>query len=71
MSQVADNIAEKILLSQSLIVQWESKPKSEQRDGILAAERSKLQSLETPVAHIAPGFPHPLQTPSGCRKRAL
>jgi RNA polymerase primary sigma factor len=70
MSQVADNVADKIQLSQSLISQWESKPKSEQREGILAAERSKLQSLELLLRMPLQDFITRYKRLQDCRKRA-
>ncbi len=70
MSQVADNIAEKIHLSQALIAQWEGRPKSEQRDGILAAERSKLQSLELLLRMPLADFLARYKRLQECRKRA-
>ncbi len=70
MSQVADNIAEKIHLSLCLVTQWETKPKSEQRDSILAAERSKLQSLELLLRMAIQDFLTRYKRLQECRKRA-
>ncbi|HTG45374.1 MAG TPA: RNA polymerase sigma factor RpoD, partial [Verrucomicrobiae bacterium] len=70
MSQVADNIAEKVQHSLLLISQWEAKPKSDPRESSLGAERSKLKSLELllrmPVEHFLASY----RRLQDCRTRA-
>jgi len=70
MSQVADNIAEKIQLSKTVIRQWEGKPKSEQREAILLAEKSKLNSLELLLRIPSEEFLALYARLQDCRKRA-
>jgi RNA polymerase primary sigma factor len=70
MSQVADNVAEKIQLSQGIISQWESKAKSEQRDAIISTEKSKLTSLELLLRMPIKQFLSVYQRLQECRQRA-
>ncbi len=70
MSQVADNIAEKIKASQGVLAEWENQPGSEHRDGLLAAERSKLNSLELLLRMPADAFLARYQRLQDCRERA-
>jgi RNA polymerase primary sigma factor len=70
MSQVADNVAEKIQLSQGIINQWESKAKSEQRDAIISTEKSKLTSLELLLRMPIKQFLSVYQRLQECRQRA-
>jgi RNA polymerase primary sigma factor len=69
--QVAENIAEKVQSSVHLIEQTESKPKSEARDSILLAERSKLKSLETLLRMASNDFLVLFRRLQDCRRRAF
>jgi len=46
MTQVADNIAEKVHLSELLLREWENRPPSAEREQIVQNERGKLRTLE-------------------------
>jgi RNA polymerase primary sigma factor len=70
MSQVAENIAEKVRSSLELIVEVESQPKSDPRDVLLLAERGKLKSLETLIRMPAAEFLELFERLQQARKRA-
>jgi RNA polymerase primary sigma factor len=69
--QVAENIAEKVQSSVQLIEQTEGKSKSEARDSILLAERSKLKSLETLLRMPSTEFLTLFRRLQECRRRAF
>ena len=69
--QVAENIAEKVQSSVHLIEQTEGNPKSEARDSILLAERSKLKSLETLLRMPSTDFLALFKRLQECRRRAF
>jgi RNA polymerase primary sigma factor len=70
MSQVAENIAEKVQASLDLLAATETK-KAADRDGILLAERSKLKSLETLLRMPSTDFLTQFKRLQECRKRAF
>jgi RNA polymerase primary sigma factor len=70
MSQVADNISEKVQLSQGVIAQWEARPRSEHREAIIEAERCKLNSLELLLRIPIEEFQRLYQRLQECRRRA-
>src|SRR5688572_7646508 len=69
--QVAENIAEKVQSSLHLVEQAEDKPKSDARESLLLAERSKLKSLETLLRIPATEFLALFNRLQDCRKRAF
>ena len=70
MSQVAENIAEKVRSSLELIAEVEAQAKGEQRDGLIQTELSKLKSLETLIRMPAPSFLALYERLQLARKRA-
>ncbi len=70
MSQVAENVAEKVRASLALIEEAQLQPKSEQREQMISAERAKLKSLETLIRMDATEFLQLFERLQQARKRA-
>ena len=71
MSQVAENIAEKVQGSLHLIEKMQAHSRSEPAEAILQAERSKLKSFETLLRMPAPQFLAMFERLQDCRRRAF
>lgn len=70
MSQVAENVAEKVRASLELLAEAELKPRSDARDALMYAEHSKLKSLETLIRMPATEFLALFERLQQARKRA-